>query len=301
MKRITRRNKIKMGLGFHVFNISNTVFLCILALLTFYPLYYVFIYSLSDPVAAGTGVFFWPRDFTLDNYRAIFEQSEIVRAAFISVSRTLLGTIVTVFGCSLLAYGVTKDILPGNKIISKMTVIAMYFHVGIIPWFLTMRAYGLHNNFFVYIVPTIIVPFYFILLKTYFQSLPSALEESAMVDGAGYFTIFLRVVLPLCKPILATVAIFAGVTQWNSWTDNLFLVTTPRLQTLQLLLYAFLSQRTAQQIMDAVRTGDQIRTIITPMAIRMTITVIVTLPVFLIYPFLQRYFIKGIMIGAVKG
>ena len=218
-----------------------------------------------------------------------------------SVSRTLVGTAATLIGSSMISYGIIKDALPGSRIISKLVIIPMYFQAGLIPWYLTMKAIGMQNNFLVYILPTIIVPFYVILIKTYMQGLPPAMEESAMVDGAGYFTIYTRIVMPLSMPILATIAIFAGVNQWNSWTDNLYLCPAIELRTLQMLLYSFLSQRSAAQVINASKFGGNVQNLLTPMAIRMTITVIVTLPIFVIYPFLQKYFIKGIMIGAVKG
>ena len=181
----------------------------------------------------------------------------------------------------------------------------MYFNAGIIPWYITMKNMGLKDNFLIYILPGAIAPFYIILIKTYIEQLPQSLEEAAFLDGAGFIQIYFRIILPLSKPILATVIVFCSVGQWNSFQDNLFLVHEAKLQTLQMLLYRYINQveamaamiRTSGMGAAAIQSGYQI----TPTAVRMTISMIVVFPILLVYPFMQRYFIKGIMIGAVKG
>ena len=181
----------------------------------------------------------------------------------------------------------------------------MYVNAGVIPWYLLMSALKLQNSFFLYIIPTAMSAYYIILIKTYLESLPESLMEAAEVEGAGLLTIFQKIVLPLCKPILATIAVFAAVGQWNSYFDNLMLVTNPKLQTLQLILYNYLNQ--SQQLASLSRqnlTSDaaaQLASLATSQSIQVTITIVTTLPILFVYPLMQRYFVKGIMIGAVKG
>jgi putative aldouronate transport system permease protein len=280
--------------------IVNNSLLLVVAFVTLFPFYYILIYSLSLPDRALTGVYFLPKGFTLTNYVAVFERNNILHAIFISVSRSVVGTLAAVAGCSMLAYGISKKALPFRKTMYRLLIIAMYFNVGLIPWYLTMRKLGLYNNFLLYIFPTVIVTFFVILLKTFFEQLPASLEESAMVDGAGHFTVFRMIVLPLSKPILATIALYQAVIQWNSWVDNFYLAPSENLKTLQLLLYSFLTELSSAQSALLHNTSTQVIQV-TPESIRMTITVVAILPVLCIYPFMQKYFQTGILIGAVKG
>jgi len=285
-----------------LFNIANYTLLALLILVTIYPFYYIFIYSISDSFRAQSGVYLLPRGFTLENYRVTFNLKGLPDAAIISLLRTLLGTAITVCSCSFFAYLITKNELPLRKVIYRFVLVTMYFNAGFIPWYLTMKAYGLQNNFLLYILPGALTGFYVILIKTYIEQLPISLEESAKIDGAGYVTIFARIIFPLSMPIIATIAVFAAVGQWNSWTDNFFLVESPRLQTLQLVMYNFLNQSNNLSSMTADQLTRQGATkVMTPQSIQMTITMIVTLPIIAVYPFLQRFFVKGIMLGAVKG
>jgi ABC-type glycerol-3-phosphate transport system permease component len=181
----------------------------------------------------------------------------------------------------------------------------MYFNAGIIPWYLAMKTIGMTNNFWGYIFPTVIQPFYIILCKTYCEGVPQALQDAAEIDGAGTLRIFFRIMLPVIKPILATIAIFAAVNQWNAFQDTLLLMTKRRdLDTLQYKLYQYITQASSIKISSSTTTTDiagALATAATATSIRMTVTVVVVVPVMLIYPFFQRYFTKGIMIGAVKG
>lgn len=267
-----------------------------------YPFYYIFIYSISDPQQAVKGVFIAPAGFTLLNYATIFKLDHMLNSFVVSVLRTVIGTAVTVLCCSWFAYAVTKNELYFRKLIYRFLVVTMYFNAGLIPWYLTMKALGLKNSFLLYILPGAISAFYVVLLKTFIEQLPKALEESAMIDGAGFLKIFVRIIFPLSMPIVATIAVFSAVGQWNTWMDNYFLVSSDRLQTLQLVLYNYLTQ--AQQIVNSSNMQDLNRglaTKVSPESIRITITMVVTIPVMLVYPFLQRYFVKGIMLGAIKG
>lgn len=278
----------------------NILFL-VLVILCVYPFYYILVYSLSDPDRAAYA-FLYPIGFNLDGYRTLFQLNNIFHAAVISALRTVLGTLITVACTSFAAYLVTKREMMWRTFVYRFFVITMYLNAGLIPWYLTMRAYGLKNNFLLYILPGAVSAYYMILTKTYMESLPESLEESAMLDGAGYVTIFWKIILPLSKPIIATVAIYNAVNQWNSWSDNYFLVSDENLQTLQLILYNYLNSATnlAQASTQQLEAMGASMTM-TPMSIKMCITVITTLPIMCVYPFLQKHFAKGIMIGAVKG
>ncbi|QHW35385.1 carbohydrate ABC transporter permease [Paenibacillus rhizovicinus] len=274
----------------------------VFTLVCIYPFYYIFIYSVSDPQQALKGLILLPKQLTIVNYTHIFRLDNMLHSFIVSVLRTVIGTILTIACSTWFAYAVTKNELYLRKTIYRFLVITMYFNAGLIPWYLTMKELGLKNNFLLYVLPGAVVAYYVVLLKTFIEQLPQALEESAMIDGAGHLTIFTRVIFPLSMPIVATIAVFASVGQWNTWTDNYFLVSSDNLQTLQLILYNYLTD--AQQIVNSSNLQDLNRglaTKISPESIRITITMVVTLPVMLVYPFLQRYFVKGIMLGAIKG
>lgn len=278
----------------------NYFVLLIIGIITFYPFYYLIIYSFSIPNEAINGVYFIPRGFTLTNFVAIFQRNNIGHAVLISSLRTFFGTILTVSCSSMFAYGISKNILPYRKTMYRMVIISMYFNAGVIPWYITMKALHLKDNFLLYILPTVIVAFFVVLFKTYFEQLPVALEESAMMDGAGYFRIFWRIIFPLSKPIVSTIALFQAVNQWNSWVDNFYLNPSENLMTLQLLLLNFLTEMSSASNAALANMAKREITV-TPTSIRMSITVIAVIPIFCVYPFMQKQFIKGIMIGAVKG
>jgi len=271
--------------------------------ITVFPFYYVVIYSFSTPAsAAKKGLFFLPQDFSLINYERILDKVELLNPAFISISRTVLGTGLMIFATSMFAFIITQKKLPMRSAIFRMVVITMYINAGLIPNYLLMSYLGLTKNFLVYILPGAIVGFNLILVKTYIESLPESMEESAKIDGATPFQVFIKIILPLCKPIIATIAVFGAVNQWNMWFDNFIYADIPSLRTLQLVLLGFIRDLNASQLSaDELARGNFQVAAITPKSIQMTITSIVTLPIILVYPFMQKYFVKGIMIGAVKG
>ena len=198
----------------------------------------------------------------------------------------------------------TRQTLWKRKLWYRFVAITMYFNAGIIPWYLAMKTIGLTNNFWGYIFPTVVQPFYIILCKTYCESVPQALQDAAEIDGAGTLRIFFRIMLPVIKPILATIAIFAAVNQWNAFQDTLLLMRDKKLYTLQYVLYQYITQASSIKISSSTTTTDiagALATAATATSIRMTVTVVVVIPVMMIYPFFQRFFTKGIMIGAVKG
>ena len=278
------------------------VILTLFAFLCIYPFYYIIIYSISDANQAASGLFLLPKGFSLETYKGLFLLNDIPQALLISVSRSILGAIIAIVGSSFFAYLVTNQKMIGRRFVYRFVVLTMYLNAGLIPWYMTMKAYGLQNNFLLYILSGLVTAYYVILIKTYIESLPRELEESALIDGAGIFTRYLRIVMPLSKPIIATIAVYAVVGQWNAWTDNYFLISDARLQTLQMILYNYLNQANRfQQMSSSAMDASAAASMITPTSVKMCVTVVVVIPIMCVYPFLQRYFVKGIMMGAVKG
>jgi len=261
--------------------------------------------TISDNAAVASGqVLFFPTGIHFTNYLQVFQLRGLHNAAIVSVARTVIGTLVAVAGASLMGYAISKPEYWARKFWYRFIIVTMYFNAGLIPWILNMRTLGLANSFLAYILPAISIPFYIILVKTYIESIPTALEEAAEIDGAGYLKRYLMIALPLSKPILATIAVFSAVAQWNSFMDTVYLMTDESLFTLQFVLYRYLNE--ASQLAELMRRntsfGDVIASrAITPVAVRFTVASVTIVPILLTYPFFQRYFEKGIMLGAVKG
>ncbi len=290
--------------------VMDTIIYFVFGLFAFvcaYPFYYIFINTISANNLSERGkVVFWPQDVHFTNYAQVFKIPDLFHAFEISLARTVLGTALTVFTSAFLGYMFTRDTLWHRKLWFRLTAATMYFNAGIIPWFLTMRNLGLTNSFWGYIFPLAISPFYVILCKTFVEAVPRELQEAAEIDGAGTLTIFFKIIIPVIKPIMATVAIFTAVNQWNAFQDTLLLVTDNKLYTLQFLLYQYINQ--ASSLKALVNSGSSNVNIAASLAhaqtatsIRMTVTMVVVVPILVVYPFFQKYFTKGIMIGAVKG
>lgn len=299
--------KIKPSKSRIAFQIFNYVLMLVATFVCVYPFWYIVIYTFSDSAKAGiNSPVFLPRGFSVSNYADIFKLSGFFPALGISVLRTVGGTIAAVLVCAFLGYMFTKEEMPGRKLLYRFLVMTMYINGGLISTFIVMKSYGLLNTFWIYILPMLISAYNIVLIKTYMESLPASLEESAMLDGAGYIRVFTSIILPLSKPIIATVAVFVAVGHWNSWFDNhIYTRGESSLTTLQYLLYNYLneSQRLAEQIKNTSNLSsiENAMETISPKGVRMTITVLASLPIFMVYPFMQKYFVKGIMIGAVKG
>ena len=298
--------KQKLTAADYLFYICNYGVFAILTILCAYPFYYLIINSISaNDLSANGAINLIPRGIHLKNYLEVFKLSGLPMAALVSVARTVIGTACTVMASAYLGFMFTQERLWHRKLWYRLVVITMYFNAGLIPMFMTMKTLHLTNSFWVYIIPAIVQPFNIIMTKTYIESLPPALQEAAEIDGAGILTRFFKVVLPISTPILATIAIWAAVGQWNSFQDTLIYITDQKLYSLQYLLYTYLNQ--ASSLANLVKaTGNassvaSMATMQTPTSIRMTVSVIVVLPILLIYPMFQRYFVKGIMVGSVKG
>lgn len=293
-------NKIRVSPSRKAFIIFNTAFFTIVFFLCFYPIWYIFIQSLSDSQLAMKAIF-WPIGFTFDNYKQMLQLKDITHAALISVLRTVIGTGLTVCTSMVLGYVFSKQEMPCRKLLYRTLVVTMYVSGGLIPTYLVYKAYGMLNSFWVYIIPSALNAYYVILAKTYVEQLPISVEESAMIDGANVFTIIVKIVFPMAIPIAAALAIYASVGQWNAWFDNqIYTVVNKDLTTLQFLLYNYLNQ--AEQLQEEMSgEGGSFAAMITPRGIRMTVTMITVIPILFVYPFMQRYLIKGLTIGAVKG
>ncbi len=290
------------------FNIINYTVFIIITILCVYPFYYLFINTISSNQLSANGSINWfPQQIQWSNYTAVFQLSGLRDSFIISILRTVIGTVCTVFASAFLGFMFTQEKMWKRKFWYRFVIITMYFNAGLIPCFIINYNLGLTNNFWVYILPAVVQPFNIILVKTYIESTPKSLQEAAAIDGAGVLKIFAKVVLPISTPILATIAIFSAVGQWNSFQDTLIYVTDPHLYSLQYLLYNYINQANSLAMLiksNPGLSGNSIANLAsqqTPTSIRMTVSVIVIIPILLVYPFFQRYFVKGIMIGAVKG
>lgn len=291
----------------YIISITTYIIYTFFAFVCVYPFYYILINSVSANDLSERGkVLIVPLKFHLSNYKQVMKISGLVNSFKISILRTVIGTIFTVIVSGFLGYMFTKETLWKRKFWYRFVVATMYFNAGIIPWFITMRNLHLTNNFWAYIFPVAVQPFYIVLCKTFVESIPKELEEAAVIDGAGTLQIFFKVIIPVIKPIIATIAIFASVAQWNSFQDTLLLVTDPKLHTLQFTLYQYINQASSLKALvnnstSAAAMAASLAHAQTATSIRMTVSVIVVLPIICVYPVFQRYFTKGIMIGAVKG
>lgn len=297
--------KKKISLGDWIFNIFLGLFFTLFTLICIYPFYYLIINTISaNDISANGQIMFLPKGIHFQNYIDVFKIPDLASAALVSLGRTVLGTIGAVLGAAYLGFMFTQQKMWARKFWYRFTIITMYFNAGLIPWYITMRNLHLTNNFLAYILPAIVQPFNIILVKTYMESISPALQEAAEIDGASVMKVFMKIMLPLAKPIMATIAIFAAVGQWNSFQDTLILMTKPALYTLQFLLYQYINQASSLAAMiknGTVISTSSLATMQTPTSIRMTVSVVVILPILLVCPFFQKYFVKGIMIGSVKG
>lgn len=287
-----RRQKIQ------AFDIVLIFFFLIMLVITLYPFLNVLAISFNDATDTMRNInFVIPRQFTLQNYKYVFEENDIVSSFMISVARTLIGTLCSLVCTSMLAYVLSRKDFYFNKLFTIVFVLTMYVSGGMIPEYLLIkRSLGLGNNFLVYIIPGIIWVYNVILVRSYIEGLPYALQEAAMIDGANDLYIWARVIVPLCKPVNATVALFYAVGQWNSFMDTF--LYAQNLQTLQYKLYLIMQQATIKvDPHSATATSAQT---ITPLAVRMAVTIIATVPILIVYPFLQKYFVGGMTLGAVK-
>lgn len=295
-----------VSLGDRIFDVCNIIFMILLVIVTLYPFLNMFALSFNDANDAVRGdIYIWPREWTLRNFEYVFSESNVFYATFISAARTIVGTVTSVFCTAMLAYTISRPEYKLRKFVSITFIFTMYFSGGLIPGYLLIKELHMLNTFWVYIIPGIIGVFNMIVIRSFIENLPEGLMESAKMDGAGDFITFTRIVLPLTVPALATVSLFVAVYQWNSWFDVfLYNSSNAKLSTLQYELTKMLSTSntaTASSAADAYANAQGNKAAVTPSSVRATMTIVASVPIIIVYPFLQKYFVKGMVVGGVKG
>ena len=306
-KPVVRKKHHRLDPADTIMSIVTYIVYTFFAFVCIYPFYYILINTISSNDLSARGkITFVPKEIHFTNYINVSHIPSLMSAFRVSLARTLIGTILTVVGSAFLGYMFTRETMWHRKVWYRLVVATMYFNAGIIPFFITMKNIGLYDTFWVYVLPTVVSPFYIVLCKTFVESVPKELTDAAELDGAGTLRTFVSVIIPVIKPILATVAIFSAVAQWNSFQDTLLLTSDPKLSTLQFTLYQYINQASSLKALvnstgNAASLAASLAHAATATSIRMTVTIVVVAPILLVYPIFQRYFVKGIMIGAVKG
>lgn len=295
---------MKISSGERIFKIINFVFMILLCIITLYPYINQLAVSLND--SSDTifgGITIYPRQFTLQNFITVFANSGFVEALVNSVIRVLIGTASGLIVITGAAYALMRKNLPGRNFFLSLLIIPTFISGGLIPTYILYRYLSLMNSFMVYILPMAFSFYYMIIIRTYLQSIPQSLEESAVIDGANELQILIQIILPLSLPVMATVTLWLGVQHWNDWVTSLYFITKSDLYTLQYIMYKvvkeaeLVNQMAAQQAM----TGGGVQVPkVTPESVKSATIIIATLPIIMLYPFLQKYFIHGVMIGAIK-
>jgi len=292
---------------YRIFKISNVVLLFIISAIMIFPYVNVFAYALNDPLDSQFGgIWIWPRVWTLDNFKVLVENRDIINAAIISTLRVVIGTLFALIVQYSCAYAFTMKGLKGKGVILFFLMVPMYFGGGLIPVYLLYSKMHILNDFMVYILPVSFSLFNMVIIRSYLYTIPESLAESARIDGANDIKIMFKVYIPLSKPILAVMALWTAVYHWNDWTTTLYFITDHKLYTLQYILMQILKEgeRMAKLFEEAIKagitTGSNNQSKMTPQAIRSANIIITTLPIVLVYPFLQKYFVKGVTLGAVK-
>ncbi|GGD53192.1 sugar ABC transporter permease [Paenibacillus nasutitermitis] len=283
-----------------VFDISNHLFLILVFCVMVLPFLYIISYSVSNPSLLKGGLILFPVGFTFDSYKLAFQDPAIITGIFISVARTIIGPIVMLFFTSMAGYVLTRRELVGAKFFRKYFVFTMYVSSGLVPMYIAMNLLHLTGTFLIYVLPGAISIFNMILIKTYIESVPKSLEEAAIIDGANDFVLFFKVIFPVCMPVLAAVTLFTCVNQWNTFIDaQIYNTMYPNLYPLQYVLYNTLTSVSSLEQLQ--RQAAESQPLATPQSLKMAITVITILPIACVYPLLQKYFMKGLLIGSIKG
>lgn len=298
MKKAAARKKTSVGDKVFVF--LNGVFMILFVIITLYPVWNTLVIAFNNGTdSLRGGLYLWPRMWTLKNFNTVLHKKNLLVGAYVTVGRTVIGTLTALGANAILAYIVSRKRFIFKKQLSLFWVITMYVNGGLIPTFLLYKGLGLTNNFLVYIIPGMISAFYMLVIRTFMVGIPDSFEESAQLDGAGDMIIFTKIISPLCKPVYATVALFCAVGHWNSWFDAmLYNRMNSNLTTLQYELMKLLSSVTNQST--SVESMKNAVGTVTPTSVRAAATILTMLPIVCLYPFLQRYFVTGLTIGGVK-
>lgn len=298
---MTGQNRIRRTNEDRVFSIIVGIIMFVVFFVTAYPFWYSIVLAFNKGTdALRGGLFLWPRVFTLENFQAVLGISYVPTAFLVSISRTVLGTFLAVLFTGIFAYAMSHQRLMFRKFYMGVMIVAMYFSGGFIPQYMLIRGLGLMNSFWVYIIPNLFSTFNAIIMINFFREIPESLEESAKIDGANDFYIFIKIVIPLSMPLIATMALYSGVWHWNTWTDAAFFVTNKNLKTLSYVLIDLINQTeaVASNVFGKINQHEVSYNAIT---LRPAAMIICVIPIVVVYPFLQKYFVKGIMLGSVKG
>ncbi|MDP4090489.1 MAG: carbohydrate ABC transporter permease [Bacillota bacterium] len=298
----------KSSAGDRVFNTFNGIFMILLIVVTLYPFLNTLAIALNNATdTTKGGIYIWPREFTWFNFQSVFAGGYVYHAFFISIARTVLSTVLNIFLTTKLAYAVSRKEYVFRKPITIVFVLTMYFNAGLIPGYFLIKNLGLINHFSVYVIPGMISAFNLIVIRTFIKGLPDSMIEAAKIDGAGEFRIFMQVIFPLCKPVLAVIGLFVAVGAWNTWFDTfLYASSKQNLSTLQYELMKLLanSMNTAQtgasSMLESINKSKGSSYSVTPQSVRAAITIVAAVPILLVYPFLQKYFVVGLNVGSVK-
>lgn len=296
---------MKRSIGEQIFDVFNIILMMLLGITMIYPYLNQLAVSLNDSRdTMWGGITIFPRKFTLDNYVHIFNFPTFINSLFISMSRVIIGTLFTLLVTVSSAYAMVKKNLPGRSFIISFLLVPMFIGGGLIPTYILFRYLGILNDYMVYILPGAFVFFNMVIVRTYLQSIPKEIEEAAVIDGANDIHILFKIMIPLAKPVIATISLWVAVAHWNDWTTSLLFVTSQELYPLQYVLMKVVkeSEIIQQMIADQLRTGGGAKNSVpvTPEAVKAAILIVATVPIVTFYPFLQKYFVKGIMIGGVK-
>ncbi len=294
---------MKLSLGDKLMRVMIYMILAVLAFITFYPFWnsLVLSFNTGSDTSLG-GVSFWPRDFTLENYQIVFEEKKIFQAYLITILRTLVGTAVAMFFTSLFAYALSKKGIVFKKFYMIFAVFTMFFNGGLIPYFIVMYHLNLYNTFAFLILHGLINVYNVIIFRTFFLELPDGLEESAKIDGCTNFGVFFRIVLPISGPVFATLSLFTAVFLWNDWFFPAVFINDQNLIPLQTMMVQIINEGTTATLISNLNTYAQnlVENSVTVRSIQMATMMVATLPILFIYPFLQRFFVKGVLVGSLK-
>ena len=294
--------KVKRSLGERIIQVIIYLVLIAVCLLIVLPCLNVVALAFNDGKdAARGGVYFWPRMFTLENFQEVFKNKGIIRGYGITIARTVIGTFMSLLLLSLAAFALKEKQLPGRTFINFMITFTMLFGGGTVPTYIQYRRLGLLNNFWVYVIPGLFSVTYLMMMRTFFEGIPDSLEESAKLDGCGYFGIYAKIMMPLSKPVIAVVGLYTAVGHWNDWFSGAFYMMDTKKWPVQTVLHQMLNKAMSQQHITCVAQAIASAGGVTSNALKMAAVVVTTVPILCVYPFIQKYFAQGTMIGAVKG
>jgi putative aldouronate transport system permease protein len=297
-------NKIKSKPSEIVVQVIIYLILIALCLIIILPCLNILALSFNEGSdAAKGGIYFWPRIFSLDNYKEVFKDGRITKAYGITISRTVIGTAASLLVTSLAAYALKEKALPGKKVITFLITFTMLFSGGMIPTYVQYNNLHLINNFWVLVVPSLVSVTYLLMIRTFFETIPESLEESAKLDGCGYFRTYLRIMMPLSKPVIAVIGLYTAVNHWNDWFSGAYYMTSSKMWPVQTVLQQMLQKSIAasQEVTTAAKAIAKTTNTVTSDSLKMAAVIITIVPILCVYPFVQKYFTKGAMIGAVKG